>query len=380
MRYAIALTHPTPVIQETFDGTDWPANWDHGGDASRPSGWLQLTSDGNNQLGWACYKAPFSSAQDIVIRFEYATYGGDGGEGFTCFLLDGATSSAAFRIGEGGGSLGYADGCFPHDGLHNAWLGVGFDERGDFARSRPQCEQDGTSYPAPDVTLRSSVGRPAGEARLVYAPASPIESYARLGYASLPQSGSDNASVVVGLDMLDESTGPPQSHIGGSAHRSPGVTLRGAGDWFSGYAHLTHAPSSSIEGDPADYRSVEIALAANGRIQVRVRFGPSSPWTTLIDDYDLAPDSRPASFKLGFAGSTSDYSNRHRIRNLTVLAAASPLDDSVIFAKSAQPSASQDVTLSPGAAAYWAMASTWTSAPLFEAAGAATSLSSARPK
>jgi len=100
----------------------------------------------------------------------------------------------------------------------------------------------------------------------------------------------------------------------------------------------------------------------------------------LIDDYDLPPDSRPASFKLGFAGSTSDYSNRHRIRNLTVLAAASPLDDSVIFAKSAQPSASQDVALSPGAAAYWAMASTWTSAPLFEAAGAATSLSSARPQ
>ncbi len=130
----------TVSITETFMNDTAPG-WFLDGDALLTSGgvdpsgqgWLRLTDDTGDQAGSAIYDTPFSSNDGISVTLQYATYGGSGADGFTFYLIDGETVSPT--VGAPGGALGYS---YNHEspiapGVTNGYVGIGFDEFGNFS-------------------------------------------------------------------------------------------------------------------------------------------------------------------------------------------------------------------------------------------------------
>jgi len=152
---------------ESFQTAGTQANTKFGGNAQLIPGVLRLTSNLLNQRGHVYLDVPFPSNYGLKAEFEYFSYGGAGplvADGLTVFLFDGDTP--VFNAGGFGGSLGYA----PRNqepGMSNAYLGIGFDEFGNFGNSGEgrigsftTLDQDGR---APDaIVLRgpSSQGYP----------------------------------------------------------------------------------------------------------------------------------------------------------------------------------------------------------------------------
>jgi outer membrane protein OmpA-like peptidoglycan-associated protein len=137
-------------ITENFRNTTMGSDWHTGGSAGltagadgQGNGWMRLTSATNDQFGYVLDDASFPSNNGILAEFEYATWGGSGADGLTFFLYDGSTSLANFHAGPAGGSIGYTN-CPSNStaGLSNAYIGVAFDEWGNFANST-FCNQSG---------------------------------------------------------------------------------------------------------------------------------------------------------------------------------------------------------------------------------------------
>jgi len=51
------------------------------------SGWLRLTEPTGNQSGFAMYDSAFDISSGVVIQFDYATWGGNGADGYSIFLF-----------------------------------------------------------------------------------------------------------------------------------------------------------------------------------------------------------------------------------------------------------------------------------------------------
>ncbi len=126
-----------PIVQ-TFRNTTVPG-WNTYGNAALTAssdgagqGWLRLTSSATNQAGSAIYNTAFPSTDGIVVRFTYATYGGTdpGADGMSFFLLDGSNENP--QPGPSGGALGYSK-ITSTPGLATAYVGIGFDEFGNFS-------------------------------------------------------------------------------------------------------------------------------------------------------------------------------------------------------------------------------------------------------
>lgn len=103
-----------------------------GGNARLVDGVLRLTDAIVDQNGFMYVDIPFPSTYGIKATFEYFSYGGNGADGVTAFLFD--ANTPVFNPGGFGGSLGYA----PRNnerGLSRAYLGIGFDEFGNFGNS-----------------------------------------------------------------------------------------------------------------------------------------------------------------------------------------------------------------------------------------------------
>jgi serralysin len=106
--------------------------------------------------------APIETSKGLTITFDFYSYGGTGGDGFSFILLDGATSP--IQAGGFGGSLGYAkriDEPEVTNGILGGILGVGFDEFGNY--SNPAEGRVGGPGPVRDsIALRgsSALGNP----------------------------------------------------------------------------------------------------------------------------------------------------------------------------------------------------------------------------
>lgn len=124
-------------LNETFRNST-ASNWlllgnatlTSGGADTTGAGWLRLTATGNNEAGSAIYNTPFSSSDGLQATFTYATYGGSGADGFAFYLIDGSTGSPT--VGAKGAGLGYSREA-AINGVTNGYLGIGFDEWGNFA-------------------------------------------------------------------------------------------------------------------------------------------------------------------------------------------------------------------------------------------------------
>jgi serralysin len=105
--------------------------------ASSTDNILRLTSADFSQSSFLLYSTPVNATQGLSITFDFYSYGGTGGDGLSFIVLDGAgptvTSAGGF-----GGSLGYAnrvDGAVNTPGIAGGYVGIGFDEFGNFSSS-----------------------------------------------------------------------------------------------------------------------------------------------------------------------------------------------------------------------------------------------------
>jgi uncharacterized repeat protein (TIGR01451 family) len=229
-------------------------------------GWLRLTNNGGNQKGYAILNANIPTPQGISIEFEYKTWGGTGADGFTMFLYDG-NATGAFNIGDFGGSLGYANGCSGTPGAYRGYVGLSFDEFGNFSNPADRCKTGGPGARAQQVAIRGPWD---------YKPTA-----GSTGYEYLTSTGTLTGNTV-------------------------------------GYTTSTTTRPS----DATFFRKVLILVepipaSTLYRMTVKWQTIVGGTYNTLINAYTM-PTAPPSNLKIGFAASTGGSTNYHEIRNLSI--------------------------------------------------------------
>jgi uncharacterized repeat protein (TIGR01451 family) len=222
-------------------------------------GALRLTSNAGNSTGFILYESALPFTAGLDVTFSFFAYNGSGADGTTFFLSDGSkplTTPGAF-----GGSLGYARRNTPTvvDGLVGGYVGVGFDEYGNFANDGEGRGQGCSNHPNntlyPDrVTMRG------------------------------PGSGQSQYCIV-------------NSVPAGGSIDNPRATSRTA----PSVKRTVH-----IKVDPLSQQGAKIL--------VQIDFG--SGMQTVMDE--ALPPNPPQTFKFGFAASTGGSNNIHEIQNVVI--------------------------------------------------------------
>lgn len=223
-------------------------------------GWLRLTDAAVRQRGTAVYNHAFSSQDGVLAEFEYATWGGNGADGFSFYLLDGAVSNPT--SGATGGSLGYASsgqGANRQNGVPGGYLGIGFDEFGNFSTlAAGGCPQPASAGPSCERTPNSIAVRGRDQ--------------------SATGNGNGNYPLLARVQI-------PQGIGTGSRDGARRVRIT-----------MTPAP--------------EILLT------VEVQFNAGQGYQKLIDALNITQINGlpPETFKIGFSGSTGGQTNVHEVR------------------------------------------------------------------
>ena len=229
------------------------------------SGALRLTGSITDQASFVLYDSPIDSRSGLTVTFELYSYGGTGADGISFFLLDGNVSPV--QAGAFGGSLGYAqkNDVANASGILGAYLGIGFDEYGNFSSST-------------DLT-GGSIVRTGGTGL------TPDSIAIRAGQSTNYQFVTGTGSLPFGID-------------------TPTATARDAAK-----------------------RTVKVDLTPEGRLSVRIDGnndgdfldpGETSPNLINLDVASVNGTVPPATLKFGFASGTGDFTNIHEIRNLVV--------------------------------------------------------------
>ena len=257
------LTATPPVSGSTIPNCS-SGNLDPNG-----SGALRLTTNDPNQRGFVIYNQPIQSQFGLSISFDFFAYNGTGADGLTFFLIN--ANASPTRAGSFGGSLGYAqriNTIVPTEpvnqpGLLGGYVGIGFDEFGNFAN-----DTEGRGRGSDPNCLPS----PFGGGQLV-----------------------------------------PDS-----------VTVRGAGSGQTGYCYISNSgtlaagiDNSTATTRTAARRTARITLTPGAAPTIRVEVDFGSGFQTVIGALP-APSGFPDAFKFGFAASTGNQNNIHEVQNLVV--------------------------------------------------------------
>jgi gliding motility-associated-like protein len=265
---------------EPFDGSSIQEATVFGGNARLIEGVLRLTENQTNQRGYIYVDISFPSVFGIKASFEYFSYGGDvprRADGISFFLFD--ADVPVFTAGGFGGSLGYAQkGNDP--GLSSAYIGIGFDEFGNFGN-----------------TAENKVGGFLGAGSDLVPDAIAIRG---------PGNGTSGYAFLVGRKTM--SIGNDGLNPGGQFPISSGGT---------GTNRVT-------DPNQPGYRKVFLELQPKPdktgyfvTLQMMVTTAIGQPRMVTIFDrpYDFPA---PKNLKIGFAASTGGFTNFHEIRNLQV--------------------------------------------------------------
>ncbi|MFD9354689.1 hypothetical protein [Streptomyces sp. NPDC060031] len=125
-----------PIIETFTQGSVVNPHWQLLGSAELNNGSLELTPNANSKAGTAFLDQPFSSTLGVTIDFDYSCEGSANlGDGFSVYLIDGDRTTGPGGIG---GALGYSftknnSGTIVSDGVTAGYVGIGFDNFGNFA-------------------------------------------------------------------------------------------------------------------------------------------------------------------------------------------------------------------------------------------------------
>ncbi|KYC39089.1 hypothetical protein WA1_34460 [Scytonema hofmannii PCC 7110] len=118
------------------------------------SGALRLTNNEPLQSTFVIYNQPINRASGLSINFDLYSYGGNGADGISFFLIDGSANPTT--AGAVGGSLGYSSRSTDpvQDGIVGGYIGIAFDEFGNF--SAPESGSGGPGFSPDSVAIRGS--------------------------------------------------------------------------------------------------------------------------------------------------------------------------------------------------------------------------------
>ncbi|MCY7277928.1 MAG: DUF4347 domain-containing protein, partial [Phormidesmis sp. CAN_BIN44] len=224
------------------------------------SGALRLTSAAGSQASFVIYNRPINAISGLSIKFNIHAYGGSGADGISFFLIDGNASPT--QAGAFGGSLGYSsDGTNP--GLVGGYLGVGFDEFGNFSNSQ-------------------------------YGAGGPV-------------SGTGLGSTVPDSIAVHGSQANSYKYLAGTGTLSPGI------DNTTG-TRSTSQKAVQLDLTPAGLLSVKIDLNSDGD------FLDANETPATLQNYNVVASNGalPSTFKFGFSASTGGSTNVHEITGLDV--------------------------------------------------------------
>ncbi|MEX6688183.1 hypothetical protein QTN47_11790 [Danxiaibacter flavus] len=177
--FSLRELHAQFTISETFTGTVVTPDIILGDTAFLTAergidppgqGWLRLTDDQPNQLGYAYLNQRFPSSLGVLIDFEYSDWSSElpDGDGFSVFLFDASYGPGTFKLGPSGAALGYAEvdanskppaAYTMGPGLTGGYFGVGFDELGNFAAQLNTVDNSAPGARANAITLRGAYKR-----------------------------------------------------------------------------------------------------------------------------------------------------------------------------------------------------------------------------
>jgi gliding motility-associated-like protein len=264
-----------------FGGSPNGAVLTGGGIDANGQGYLRLTTNTNNQTGFARNTTAFPVAGGLSISFDYFTYGGTGADGLAFFLYD--SSANPFSIGGFGGSLGYAQNN-TNPGISKAFLGLGIDEFGNF--SNP------------------TAGRQGGPGQ-------------RPSSVALRGDGNGNSTISTNYEYLS----------GIQTTDANAMTVAGAGNVFQIAGGIDGRISGSAGVLSPGYRRVKINLiphisGSGFNVNVWVTEGNVSGGIMhhLIRDYHYLPTNpTPEFLSYGFSAGTGGRNNFHEVRNLQIM-------------------------------------------------------------
>jgi uncharacterized repeat protein (TIGR01451 family) len=305
-----AASQPIPAITGGTESGVLPAI----GGQTPGNGALQLTPAAITRASFVIYNNPVPATDGINVKFDFFSYGStqqfpaqgpfignQPGDGISFFLIDGTASPSA--AGGFGGSLGYAqrvDGGVPTPGLAGGYLGVGFDEYGNFSTSTASSTQpnslhtgEGRSGPIPPA-VPDAPNITAFRPDSVTLRGNQANNYPFLTQAFAPF-GIDN--IPTSIDFSEAPTTPN-------------------GFNFS---------NTFTTNRDASRRRVQITLQPDNRLIVAFDGGDGTAFddiyeTTLIDipNLETVNGPIPRNLKFGFASSTGDANNAHEIQNLVI--------------------------------------------------------------
>lgn len=248
-------------------------------------GYLRLTNNQTQQLGFARSRKSFPSKNGLSVSFDYYTHGGNG-DGMTFFLFD--ATAAPFTIGAPSGGLGYAqnNNTPSSPGVSKGFVAMGLDEYGSFSSSGSGRSGGPGQLPS-SVTLRGD-----GDGSLIYPS----------NYEFI-----DNMQTTDAIRMANAGAGNTFQIAGGIDGRSAGVN--GLGPLDPGYrrAKLEMIPNQTGNG-----------FILNVWITEGNPSGPISHHVIKDKSY-LPTNSIPAHLSYGFAGTSGGSHNFHEVRNLEIL-------------------------------------------------------------
>ena len=99
------------------------------------SGVLRLTDNRVYESTNARFPNPIPTDDGLVFEFQSHVWGGTGGDGYVFFLYNGTQDESTFTEGNYGDGLGYTNFGTGTSQISGAYLGLAFDEEGDFATS-----------------------------------------------------------------------------------------------------------------------------------------------------------------------------------------------------------------------------------------------------
>lgn len=244
------------------------------GQDAEGQGYLQLTEDKMNLVGYMYAEDSFPSNYGLTATFEFFTYrtGANGfnqADGICFFLFD--ASVPTFRPGAFGGSLGYAQ-KDQIPGMSKGYIGIGIDEFGNFSYALDGGKNGGPAKANGSITVRGP-GNGRGANDYVYQTHVPTAS------------------------------APFNSSFLGFNQRWPDSTS-------------------------ANYRRVKFILTPGSSMGANIGYkvtvimykgGATVTPVTLINNFDY-PFVAPAQLQYGMAASTGSNSDYHEIRNMDIRA------------------------------------------------------------
>jgi hypothetical protein len=272
---------------ESFQTASTQARTIFGGNAQLVlgAGVLRLTNNQTNQRGFVYIDVPFPSTYGLKAEFEYFSYGSNNqGDGFAAFLFDG--DAPTFSAGGFGGALGYG----PRDnepGLANAYLGIGFDEFGNFGTTHGNMQG---RFPTLDQNGR------APNAIVVRGPGNGFTGYQFVVGRKTMEVGTDKDGLNPGAQFPISSGGLGTTRV--TDRNKPGYRK----------VFLELQPNT---GGPGFFLTLKMQVTTE----------PDQPrMVTIFDRPYYFP--APKNLKIGFSSSTGGSTNFHEIRNLIVEVAA----------------------------------------------------------